>query len=53
MPGWESLQTVTAWHGGFQLASLVLLVVLAALGAFAVYQLRGREWPEWFDVGDY
>ncbi len=53
MPGWDSLQTVTAVHGAFQLAGLVLLVVLAALAAFAAYQLRGRQWPEWFDVGDY
>ena len=53
MPGWDSLQTVTAVHGAFQLAGLILLVVLAALAAFAAYQLRGRQWPEWFDVGDY
>ena len=53
MPGWDSLQTVTAVHGAFQLVGLVLVVVLAALAAFAAYQLRGRQWPEWFDVGDY
>ena len=53
MPGWDSLQTVSAMHGAFQLAGLVLLVLLAALAAFAAYQLRGRQWPEWIDVGDY
>src|SRR4029078_6524108 len=51
MPGWDSLQTVSAVHGAFQLAGLVLLAVLAALAAFAAYQLRGRQWPEWIDVG--
>src|SRR3954451_16697785 len=53
MPGWETLQTVTAVHTGLQLASLILLVVLAALAGFAAYQLRGRQWPEWFDIGNY
>ena len=53
MPGWDSLQTVSAVHGAFQLAGLILLVVLAALAAFAAYQLRDRQWPEWLDVGEY
>ena len=53
MPGWDSLQTVSAVHGAFQLAGMILLTVLAALAAFAAYQLRGRQWPEWFDVGSY
>lgn len=53
MPGWDSLHSVTAVHGAFQLAGLILLVILAALTAFAVYQVRGRQWPEWFDVGEY
>jgi hypothetical protein len=53
MPGWDSLQTVSAVHGVFQLVGLVLLAVLAGLAAFAAYQLRGRHWPEWFDVGNY
>lgn len=53
MLGWDSLQTVTAVHGGLQVMGLVLLVVLGVLAAFAAYQLRGRQWPEWFDVGDY
>lgn len=53
MPGWDSLQTVAAFHGGFALAGLVLLVLLIALAAFAAWQLRGGEWPEWLDVGEY
>ena len=53
MPGWDSLQTVSAVHGAFQLAGLILLAVLAALAVFAAYQLRGRQWPEWLDVGSY
>ncbi len=53
MPGWDSLQTVSAVHGASQLAGMILLAVLAALAAFAAYQLRGRQWPEWFDVGSY
>ena len=53
MPGWDSLETVTAIHGGFQLAGLILLAMLGALAAFAVYQLRTRQWPEWLDIGDY
>ena len=53
MPGWDSLQAVAAVHSAAQVAGLVLLGVLAALAAFAVYQLRGRQWPEWLDVGDY
>ena len=52
MPGWDSLQTVSAVHGAFQLAGMILLAVLAALAVFAAYQLRGRQWPEWFDVGE-
>jgi hypothetical protein len=53
MPGWESLETVAAVHGGLALAGLVLLVVLTALAAFAAWQLRGGQWPEWFDIGEY
>jgi hypothetical protein len=53
MPGWDSLQTVAAVHGGFQLAGLLLLAVLAALAGVAAWQLRSREWPEWLDIGDY
>ena len=53
MPGWESLQTVTAVHIGLQLAGLILLVVAGRACGFAVYQLRDRQWPEWFDIGDY
>jgi hypothetical protein len=53
MPGWDSLQTVAAVHGGLQLASLLLLVVVAALAGFAVRQLRSRHWPEWLDIGEY
>ena len=53
MPGWDSLQTVSAVHGAFQIAGLFLLLVLGGLAAFAAYQLRNRQWPEWFDVGDY
>ena len=29
MPGWDSLQTVTAAHGTFQLVGLILLVIAA------------------------
>jgi len=39
MPGWDSLQTVATVHGAFQLAGLILLVVVAALAALAAYQL--------------
>jgi hypothetical protein len=53
MPGWDSLQTVSAVHGAFQLAGLILLAVLAGFAAFAAYQLRSRQWPEWFDVASY
>jgi hypothetical protein len=53
MPGWDSLQTVSAMQGAFQLAALVLLAVLAGLAAFAAYQLRGGQWPEWIDIGNY
>src|SRR4051812_28039076 len=53
MPGWDSLQTVSAVHGAFQLVGMILLAVLAGLAAFAAYQLRGRQWPEWLDVGNY
>jgi len=53
MPGWDSLQTVATVHGAFQLAGLILLVVVAALAALAAYQLRSRQWPEWLDLGDY
>jgi hypothetical protein len=53
MPGWDSLQTAAAIHGAFSLGGLVLLAVTAALAGFAVYQLRNRQWPEWFDVGQY
>jgi hypothetical protein len=53
MPGWNSLEMVMAVHGGLQLAGLVLLVVVAALAGFAAWQLRGREWPEWLDIGEY
>jgi hypothetical protein len=53
MPGWDSLQTVTAVHNAFQLVGLVLLAVGAALAGFLAYQLRTRTWPEWLDVGQY
>lgn len=53
MPGWDSLQAVTAVHGAFQLGGLVLLVFVAALAAFVAYQLRNGVWPEWLDVGEY
>jgi hypothetical protein len=53
MPGWDSLQTAAAVHGGFALAGLVLLVLLIALAAFAAYQLRNGAWPEWLDLGEY
>jgi hypothetical protein len=53
MPGWESLEIVAAVHGGLALAGLVLLVVLTALAGFAAWQLRGGQWPEWFDIGEY
>src|SRR5437868_13064691 len=53
MPGWDSLQTVTAAHGTFQLAGLILLVIAATLSGFVAYQLRDGVWPEWLDVGAY
>src|SRR4051812_29216786 len=53
MPGWDSLSTVAAVHGGFALAGLLLLIPLTALAAFVAYQLRGGAWPEWLDVGQY
>jgi len=53
MPGWDSLQTVTAAHGTFQLVGLILLVIAAALAGFVAYQLRNGGWPEWLDVGAY
>jgi hypothetical protein len=53
MPGWDSLQTVATVQSAFQLAGLILLVVVAALAALAAYQLRSRQWPEWLDLGDY
>src|SRR5262249_7551759 len=53
MPGWDSLQTVTAVHGGLQLAGLAVLVLVAALAGFAAWQLRSGEWPEWLDIGEY
>jgi len=53
MPGWDSLQTVTAAHGIFQLVGLMLLVIAATLAGFVAYQLRSGVWPEWLDVGAY
>ena len=53
MPGWDSLQTVTAAHGTLQLAGLILLVIAATLAGFVAYQLRDGVWPEWLDVGAY
>ena len=53
MPGWDSLQTVTAAHGAFQLVGLILLVIGATLAGFVAYQLRDGVWPEWLDVGAY
>jgi hypothetical protein len=53
MPGWDSLQTVAAVHGAFQIAGLVVLAVVVALAAFLAYQLRNRQWPEWLDIGEY
>jgi hypothetical protein len=53
MPGWDSLQTVTAAHGAFQLVGLMLLVIAAALAGFVAYQLRNGVWPEWLDIGAY
>ena len=53
MPGWDSLQTVTAAHGAFQLVGLILLVLVATLAGFVAYQLRNGVWPEWLDIGVY
>lgn len=53
MPGWDSLQTVTAVHGAFQLVGLMLLLVMAALAGFVAWQLRSGVWPEWLDLGEY
>ena len=53
MPGWESLSTVAAVHGFLSVTGLVLLLVLTALAALAAWQLRGRQWPEWLDIGEY
>src|SRR5471030_1456228 len=53
MLGSDSLQTVTAVHGVFQLISLLLLVIAAGLAGFVAYQLRTGVWPEWLDVGTY
>jgi len=53
MPGWDSLQTVTAAHGIFQLVGLMLLVIATTLAGFVAYQLRSGVWPEWLDVGAY
>ena len=53
MPGWDSLQTVTAVHGAFQLVGLMLLMIAATLAGFVAYQLRDGVWPEWLDVGAY
>ncbi len=53
MPGWDSLQTVTAVHGAFQLMGLILLAVVVALVGFAARQLRSGVWPEWLDLGEY
>jgi hypothetical protein len=53
MSGWDQLSTVIAVHGSLALAGLVLLVVLAGLAAAAAWQLRNRQWPEWFDIGEY
>ena len=50
MPGWDSLQTVTAAHGTFQLVGLILLVIAATLAGFVAYQLRNGVWPEWLFV---
>src|SRR3954467_9887042 len=53
MPGWDSLQTVTAAHGAFQLVGLMLLVIAAALAGVVALQLRNGVWPEWLDLGAY
>ena len=53
MPGWDSLQTVTAVHGAFQLAGLILLVDAGRARGFRRLSASQRRWPEWLDVGDY
>jgi hypothetical protein len=53
MLGSDSLETVTAVHGAFQLVGLLLLVIAAGLAGFVAYQLRTGVWPEWLDVGAY
>jgi len=53
MAGWDSLQTVTALHGAFQLVGLILLAIMAGLAGFIGYQLRRGVWPEWLDIGAY
>jgi hypothetical protein len=53
MPGWDSLDNVVRLHDGAQLAGLVLLALLVALTAFAGWQLRKGDWPEWLDIGEY
>lgn len=53
MPGWDSLQTAAAVHGGLELAGLILAVLAAALAGFAAWQLRNGAWPEWLDIGQY
>jgi hypothetical protein len=53
MPGWDSLQTVSAVHGALQFVGLMLLVLMAALAGSIAYQLRSGLWPEWLDVGQY
>ncbi len=53
MPGWDSLQTVTAVHGAFQLVGLILLVIMAGLSVSSAAQLRRGVWPEWLDIGAY
>jgi hypothetical protein len=53
MPGWDSLQTVTALHDGFALAGLALLALVVALAAFVGFRLRKGQWSEWLDIGEY
>jgi len=53
MPGWDSPETVAAMQSGLQIVGLALIVIIATLAAFAAYQLRAGQWPEWFDIGQY
>lgn len=53
MPGWESLESVARLHEGAQLMGLMLLALIAGLGAVAAWQLRKGVWPEWLDFGEY